>query len=103
LKLVGTENLANNEVNCPIVTKLGSAALHLAAFANDKLVGIEQARKLDWHFFATAWRTLDLCGLSHIGRSGARITTAEVPEDDVPSEYINDNDEGKASRIAPLM
>ncbi len=25
----------------------------------------------------------------------SEVTTREVPEDDIPSEYINDNDEGK--------
>src|SRR5216684_3074585 len=68
LQFVGAQHLAYNHVVCSDVSESCRTLSQLSAVANDDLVSVEQARKQDGDFLATARRAFDLGGLGDVMR-----------------------------------
>ena len=67
LKLVRQQRFTHEKIIAAIVAKFYGAPCQFSSLTNDGLVGIQQARQLDWNLFPTARRTLDMRSLGHVG------------------------------------
>jgi hypothetical protein len=65
LKLVRAQHFAHEKIIPATVAKFYGAPCQFSSLTNDGLVGIQQARQLDWNLFPTAQRTLDMRSLGH--------------------------------------
>ena len=70
LKLISTQNIADHKIIGSIIADRRGTARERTALADNDLMRVEQARKLDRHLFSATRRPLDLSCLSHIGRHG---------------------------------
>src|SRR5260370_42624912 len=67
LKLVRAQHFTHEKIIAGIVAKFYGAPCQFSSLTNDGLVGIQQARQLDWNLFPTARRTLNMRSLGHVG------------------------------------